>query len=251
MITEISNAFENFASLSKAETSWDNVGWLIENDTSIINNRKILLTIDLTEEVLDECVQHNINYIISYHPVIFSGLKRLNRENKIIFLCIKNDISVFCPHTSLDILMNKYLFKTIINNKNCDEGSVSKGCVSGSNVRSVRDIINILKKECNILTMRYSLGTNHTLDTIFDNLIVGVGACSKNMMDFANGVVVVGEISHHNILHFVSRNCAVIIMEHTNGERMYLNELKSILLNNIKECEIIVSSKDKDPVLFL
>ncbi|CAH1402455.1 unnamed protein product [Nezara viridula] len=92
-----------FADLSLAE-KWDNVGLLIEPATQRPVN-KILLTNDLTEVVMQESIEKDISLIISYHPPIFSPLKRITQANwkeRIVSRCLENKIAVFSPHTSWD-----------------------------------------------------------------------------------------------------------------------------------------------------
>lgn len=65
-----------------------------------------LLTIDVTDEVVDEAIKYGCNLIISHHPLIFSGLKKIAGKNfteRIIQRCIKSDIAVYSAHTNLDI----------------------------------------------------------------------------------------------------------------------------------------------------
>lgn len=94
---------ELFAPTKFAE-KWDNVGVLVE-PSSEQDIKKILLTNDLTENVMEEALKHEVNMIVSYHPPIFSGLKRLTQENwkeRIIVKCIENRIALYSPHTSWD-----------------------------------------------------------------------------------------------------------------------------------------------------
>jgi len=69
--------------------------------------RRILLTIDLTESVLDEALSTKSDFILSYHPPIFSPLKSLRASNpkeRIIVRAIENRIAIFSPHTTYDAL---------------------------------------------------------------------------------------------------------------------------------------------------
>jgi len=94
---------QEFAPLKLAE-KWDNVGLLIEPYTPKEIN-KILLTNDLTEDVLEEAINSNINFILSYHPPIFSPLKRLNVQNvkeRIVIRAIEEKIAIYSPHTAFD-----------------------------------------------------------------------------------------------------------------------------------------------------
>jgi len=66
---------QKFAPLTLAETSWDNVGVLLENPKPK-ESSNVLLTIDFTEKVLEEAIKKNISVVVSYHPPIFSSWKR-------------------------------------------------------------------------------------------------------------------------------------------------------------------------------
>ncbi|XP_045171203.2 NIF3-like protein 1 [Mercenaria mercenaria] len=84
--------------------SWDNVGLLVEPSSPHKVNT-IFLTNDLTPPVLEEAIAKKSDMIISYHPPIFSGMKRLTQKqwkDKIIIKCIENRIAVYSPHTSYD-----------------------------------------------------------------------------------------------------------------------------------------------------
>lgn len=69
---------DDFAPRSLAE-SWDNVGLLVE-PTSPIHVKNILLTNDLTEDVMEEALNVKANLIVAYHPPIFSAIKLINNR---------------------------------------------------------------------------------------------------------------------------------------------------------------------------
>lgn len=84
--------------------SWDNVGLLVEPSPPH-KVSTIFLTNDLTPPVLEEAIQKKSDMIVSYHPPIFSGMKKLTQKqwkDKIIIKCIENRIAVYSPHTSYD-----------------------------------------------------------------------------------------------------------------------------------------------------
>ena len=81
---------------------WDNVGLLVEPSGKLLVER-VLITNDLTEPVFGEALSKNVNFIISYHPVIFEPLKRLTQSEwlqRSIVKCIENRIAVYSPHTT-------------------------------------------------------------------------------------------------------------------------------------------------------
>lgn len=85
---------------------WDNVGLLVE-PTGPLQVKKLLVTNDLTEPVLEEAIAKKVDCIVSYHPAIFAPLKRLTQsewKQRSIVKCIENRIAVYSPHTIWDAI---------------------------------------------------------------------------------------------------------------------------------------------------
>ncbi len=101
-VKDISNAIEELAPLQYAE-DFDNVGLLTGTyDTKVTG---VLVTLDTLENVVDEAIENNCNLIVSFHPIIFSGLKRITGSSyveRVILKAIKNDIAIYATHTALD-----------------------------------------------------------------------------------------------------------------------------------------------------
>jgi len=83
----------------KLAQSWDNTGLLVGDSNAAV--KKILLTIDITNDVVKEAKQAGCNFIISYHPVIWDGLKSVAKDS-VVYELVKNGISVYSIHTALD-----------------------------------------------------------------------------------------------------------------------------------------------------
>lgn len=101
-INEITNYLESIAPTSLQE-SYDNAGLLIGDKNK--NIEKALITLDVTEEIIDEAINNNFQLIISHHPPIFHGIKKITGETlteRIIIKAIKSDISIYSMHTNLD-----------------------------------------------------------------------------------------------------------------------------------------------------
>lgn len=100
-IEQIAQHIDEIAPLKLAQ-DWDNVGLLIgENEKNI---KSALLTIDITSEVAAEAKKLGVDLIISYHPVIWDGLKQLrpDGDGAVVYELIRSDIAVFSIHTALD-----------------------------------------------------------------------------------------------------------------------------------------------------
>ncbi len=100
-LSDIATATEKIVPLELAQ-DWDNVGLLIGDPKSNVKN--ILLTIDVTKEVLSEAIKQKADLIISYHPVIWDALKKITTEGAtgIVYELIRRGVAVLSIHTALD-----------------------------------------------------------------------------------------------------------------------------------------------------
>lgn len=107
-VKKVMKIMEEIAPVHLAE-AWDNVGLLIGRENKMVEN--ILLALEVTEEVIDEAIEKNIDMIITHHPLIFKGLKKVNDKDpiaKMVLRLIENNINLYSAHTNLD---------------SCDEGT--------------------------------------------------------------------------------------------------------------------------------
>ena len=105
-VSEIVGCITDIAPL-KWQESWDNAGLLVGDANMLID--KALVTLDVTEAVVDEAIEKGFHLVISHHPLIYKPLKHLLPENTIertVIKAVKNDIAIACMHTNLD---NSYL----------------------------------------------------------------------------------------------------------------------------------------------
>ena len=83
---------------------FDNVGLLIGDPSKELRN--ILVTLDATEDIIEEAIDKGCNLIVSYHPIIFDGIKKISEQDyvqKAIVKAIENKIAIYAIHTSMDL----------------------------------------------------------------------------------------------------------------------------------------------------
>lgn len=101
--SEIINFFESWSPKSLAY-EWDNVGLQVGSLNK--NVQKMMITLDVMENVVDEAIENNVDLVIAHHPLLFKPLKEINAEEpvgRIIQKLLKHDITVYAAHTNLDI----------------------------------------------------------------------------------------------------------------------------------------------------
>ncbi len=101
-LKEITRILEHLAPLSLQE-SYDNAGLQVGDREMEVSG--VLITIDVTEQVLDEAASLGFNLVISHHPVIFGGLKSITGSSaaeRVVRKAIKKDIAIYSGHTNFD-----------------------------------------------------------------------------------------------------------------------------------------------------
>lgn len=197
-IKDIMNYFETFAPLD-TQMDFDNAGLLVGDESTAVT--KVLLTLDITPEVVLEADSLGCELIISHHPVIFNPIRNLKTHDAPYLLASKG-IAALCMHTNLDL---------------GTEFGVNLALAEAINVRNTRlaDIgeclfVGTLEKESDIhsfaKSVKTSLDCNGLRYTDVKKLVktvaVSSGAGGSNVSEAAKlgaDVLVTGEIRHHEI----------------------------------------------------
>tara|TARA_R110002072_G_scaffold110599_2_gene238413 strand:- start:6278 stop:7393 length:1116 start_codon:yes stop_codon:yes gene_type:complete len=106
IIQQVIDFLEELAPIHYAE-DFDNVGLLVGNKNTEVSS--ILVSHDTLEEVVDEAIEKKCNLIVSFHPIIFGGLKKINGNTyveRVVIKAIQNNIAIFAMHTALDNAWN-------------------------------------------------------------------------------------------------------------------------------------------------
>ncbi len=101
-VKDVAKVLEQFAPLQLQE-SYDNAGLCLGNPDAEVTG--ILLSIDITEEILEEANVKKCNLIISHHPLIFNEIKSITGRNfleRCIIKALQNNIAVYSAHTNVD-----------------------------------------------------------------------------------------------------------------------------------------------------
>ena len=102
IVREVAQILESLAPLATAE-DFDNVGLLVGDVEAEITG--ILVTLDTLESVVDEAIEKNCNLIVSFHPILFKGLKKIGSATyveRVVTKAIQNNIAIYALHTALD-----------------------------------------------------------------------------------------------------------------------------------------------------
>ncbi|APW66420.1 MULTISPECIES: Nif3-like dinuclear metal center hexameric protein [Arcobacteraceae] len=221
------------------QEKWDNAGLLVGSFDDEI--KKIYISIDLDEELIDEIEENSL--IITHHPLIFSGLKRVNYDSystKLLQKLIKKDICLISMHTNIDKThLNKYVVENILGFKieNTDE------FISYANVNmSFNDLVKYVSKKLDLKTTK-AVKCNEFIKKV----AIVTGSGMSLITEVQADCFLTGDIKYHDAMEAKARGISLIDIRHYESERFFSNLLEGLLSEYLKKNElkaIITASKN-------
>lgn len=221
-IKDILEYFEEFAPVDTA-MDFDNCGLLIGDKNKPVS--RVLVALDITNEVVDEADRLGAELIISHHPVIFNAIKKLN-SNSVPYRLAQKNISAVCMHTNLDVSntfgVNLCLANAVglKNTKLCSSGE----CLFiGELDTDIESFAKAVKTALDCNGLRYT-----DVKSEIHKVAVSSGAGGSNIAEaFYEGadVLLTGEIKHHEILLANELGISVVDAGHFKTEDIVINPL--------------------------
>lgn len=248
-IKDIIDFTETFAPLD-TQMDFDNSGLLVgDSDTEV---SKVLVTLDITNEVVDEAVELGAELIISHHPVIFSPLKKIHRSEA-VYKLIRNGIDALCLHTNLD-LSPEFGVNTCL----ADAVGVKNYMFADGECLLIGELDVETTTEDFAQTVKTALNCNGVRFTNGDKKIKTVAICSGSGGDYAPlakeynaDVLLTGEIKHNQILDANKVDIAVVDGSHYRTEDIVIEPLCKKLAEKFPQVEFVKSTVFSDNLKFL
>ena len=216
---------------------WDNCGLSVGNRNSLVS--KVLITLDVTKEVVEEAIKENCQMIISHHPLIFKPISDCTEESyvgEIVSLLYKNDIALYSAHTSLDIAFNgvndslcqRLLLKNVslLGEFNVNGEVVACGRIGElENPLNKEELLNFIKEKTGAKTLNYYLE-----DKKYHKIALSTGAGED--LAFENkqaDVFLTGEIKYHTALELKRQNISFISAGHYYTEIHFVDVFRACL----------------------
>ncbi len=237
-------------------SDWDNVGLLVQGTRPI---RRLFLTIDLSTAVLDEATADEADLIISYHPPIFRGLKRLTHgrpDHEVILRSIRQGLHIYSPHTALDAAaggMAEWLIGGLgalheIAPLEADPVDPNLGAGRRGTLRqptSVDELVARIKAHLGLDALRVAaVDTPPPVRTLA--VCPGAGGSVLGRASDAD-LWLTGELRHHDVLSRLASGGCTVLTDHTNTERGYLPRYAETLRRAL-DLPVRVSETDADPL---
>ena len=255
-VQQVYEEMQRIAPLELAE-SWDNPGLLVDCGGTV---QKVLVTLDITPEVVEEAARKHCEVIVAHHPVIFSPLKKIGPQDVPCQL-VRAGISAICMHTNLDAAeggVNEVL-AGIFGMKNLETFADGCGRVGEIELNSVKGLAYQVQKE---LASRCNLPENGPAVQIklVDNgrmvkrlaVISGAGgSLFEEAIAVGADCLLTGEANHHHAIDAKRLGLSLIAAGHYATEFPVTAAVAEKLRADLPELDVLVSEANKDPYTYL
>lgn len=234
------------------QESWDNSGYIVESDSEKCS--KILLTLDITNDSVDEAIYKKADLAISHHPVIFNPLKKIQVDTP-VYKLIRSGIGAICMHTNLDIAEGGT--NTVIVGKIAEKLGISAniepledcglGCIIElEKVVDCDELAEILKDIFNIERIKMSMYGEYILSKIA--ICSGSGGSLWKIAK-AKGcdALITGDVKHDVWIDANNSKFTIIDCGHFHTENLVLWELRRVLEEKFPMVDVEISESSVDP----
>ena len=236
---------------SDAAEDWDNVGLLAGDDTNEISH--VFLALDLTEETLAEAIEDGADMIITHHPMIFSGIKKINNHSftgRKILTLIQKGIVYYAMHTNYDVLGMAELSGQILGLTDTEVLDVTMNTqTKEEGIGRVGSLPKEMTLEecCVYVKHKLKLGSVKVFGDMkqpVKRLAVSPGSGKSAIAPAVSkgaDVLVTGDIGHHEGLDAAAQGVSVIDAGHYGTEYIFMEDMKRFLEERLPAAKIITA----------
>ena len=255
-VNELYEAMQRIAPLELAE-SWDNPGLLVDCGRPV---DRVLVTLDITPEVVQEAAAKGCGLIVAHHPVIFSPLKRLEPRD-VPFQLVQNGISAICMHTNLDAAeggVNEVL-AGMFGMRNWAPFADGCGRVGEVDPIPVPELAqkaqDALGKRCNLPETGPAVQVKYTDSGRPVRRLAVISGAGGSLFEEAIAVgadcLLTGEANHHHACDAARLGLSLIAAGHYATEFPVTAAVAERLRAAFPELEVLVSTANRDPYTYI
>jgi len=258
-VCDITNVIEQFAPRHLQE-SYDNAGLQVGDPQSIVSG--VLLCLDVTEDILSEAVRRQCNMIVSHHPLLFTGLKRITgatATERIVMEALSKKISIYAAHTNLDSAYNgvSYEIAHMLGLKDLrplesrdDDERCGLGVIGEQKPVPTLEFLRKVKELFCVKSLRYS---SQSPQLVVRKVAVcgGAGASFiRKAIELGADVIVTGDVKYHD---FTSYALDIMIADigHYESELCARKILSRIIRESYPECVTYFAETDRNPINYI
>ena len=236
---------------NEAAVSWDNVGLLCGRQNKEI--KKIYIALDATSEVIREAVNIGADVLLTHHPLIFSGIKRIEEDDflgKRLIMLLENNITCYAMHTNYDIkrMANLVAGRMELDDLQILETTVPDGSEGIGYTGNLKTPMTL--KEYALKIKEWFDIPDVRVYGDLDQMIYRISVCpgsAKGMEGFAlsqnSHVLIGGDFGHHEGLDCLEKGVSVIDAGHYGLEHVFIKDMQEFIKSHFPELEVYIEKR--------
>ena len=253
--SDVMKILETLSPTAFAE-SWDNVGLLLGRKDKTVH--KVMLALDATDDVVEQAVLQKADMLITHHPLLFSGIKKITEDDFIgrrLIKLIKNDICYYAMHTNFDVmgmadaaadamkLQNSEVLEVTYEDEIAKEGIGRIGRLPKE--MSLEECAEFCKEVFAINSIR----VYGDKDAVIENVAIVPGS-GKDYIEAAlhkqADVYITGDIGHHNGLDAMEQGLMILDAGHYGIEKIFVPYMAEFFASQMPEL-VVDKVVEKEP----
>ena len=255
-VRDIIKVIEDFAPLSIQE-GWDNSGLCVGSPDDEVTS--VLMGLDCTEKLVDEAIECGADMIVTHHPLIFSGLKKISPDDAVgaaVIKAVRAGISIYAAHTNADKViagvsgaMAARMGLTDVRILDEDGDGTGLGVVGNlPEPISAEEAIRLVKEKFSLKTIK----TSAPIDKPISRIAMCGGSGSsliKNAMKAGADLYISGDISYHNF--FTPEGFMLMDIGHYESEIEIVDILFSLITKKFPTFAVrITQNINSNPIYY-
>lgn len=239
--------FLNFIAPFDTAAEWDNCGLSVGSFDSDVS--KILVALDVTDEVIEEAVKIGAELVVTHHPLIFTPVRAVERES-LLYKAVKSGVNFISSHTCLDSAIGG------VNDCLANKAGIKNVCATSVDPCLKVGEIEPCTPSKYAQKLKESLGGKIAF-TDNGKVISKIAFCSGGGGDFITAVAdlgvdafLTGEARHHEYLEANRLGIALFDAGHYETEVVVCEFLRKSLAIQFDDIEVVVFNQ-KNPVNYI
>ncbi len=207
-----------------ADLEWDFIGEQVKIKDEV---NRIMVTLDVTIDVIAQAQEKGVDLIISHHPLIFGNMEEVLLEDKLTNakyqLLVNSGIGLYAIHTNADFNPNSiaYMQGLALNLKDLEQSADNKHVVGNlEEPLHASSLIDLIKSTLELNDVEFR--SNFDLEETVEEVLIASGAGGSEIRYKDNIVNIIGEVKHHEWVRAKETGTRIIEISHYS-EKIFKN----------------------------
>ncbi len=254
IVGQIIGAIEEAAPRSLQE-QWDNSGLICGSKAAECTG--VALCLDVTPGVIEQAISAGCNLVIGHHPLIFKGIKAVSDttpQGRALIMAIKNDIAVYCAHTSLDNApapwgVSHEMARLLGAKVDSVLSPTGTGVVATlPSPLGAEEFLSRVSNAFGVQGLRHSIAPPAPIAKI----ALGSGACGFLIPDAIEAraqAIVTSDVRYHDFLDYADR-IFIVDLTHFDTEKITKDIFKRIISQKFSNFAPVICASEPNPIEF-